>query len=176
MRLFGWIGAGALSLLLGTSTAAFAQQDKEQEVRPPQQEEPKAEPKHEEAKPGKEEGRPPKQDEMKPPKHEDQKSQHEPERPEGTREHARPAGKSARIPDEKFRSHFGREHRVVINRPVIVEGRPRFQSSGYWFEIVDPWPVGWAYTDECYVDYVDGEYFLFDVLHPGVRIALFVTL
>jgi hypothetical protein len=37
----------------------------------------------------------------------------------------------------------------VINRPVIVENRPRFQYRGYWFEIVDPWPVGWAYTDDC---------------------------
>jgi len=26
------------------------------------------------------------------------------------------------------------------------------------------------------VDYIDGEYFLFDLLHPGVRIALFVVM
>ena len=89
--------------------------------------------------------------------------------------HEHPAGKSVRIPDDKFRASFGRQHTVVIRRPVIVVGRPRFQYSGYWFEIVDPWPAEWAYTDDCYVDYVDGEYFLFNVLHPGVRIALFVA-
>ncbi|MFZ0813982.1 MAG: hypothetical protein WAM78_00615, partial [Candidatus Sulfotelmatobacter sp.] len=80
------------------------------------------------------------------------------------------------IPDDKFRASFGRQHTVVINRPVIVEGQPRFQYGGYWFNIVDAWPVGWAYTDQCYIDYVDGEYFLFDLLHPGARVAIVVVM
>jgi hypothetical protein len=42
--------------------------------------------------------------------------------------------------------------------------------------LVDAWPAGWAYTDDCYIDYIDGEYFLFDLLHPGVRIAVFVVM
>ena len=90
-------------------------------------------------------------------------------------EHGRPAGKSARIPEDRFRQHFGRQHTVVINRPVVVEGQPRFQYGGYWFVISDPWPPEWAYTDECYIDDVDGEYYLYDLMHPGVRIALFVV-
>jgi len=90
-------------------------------------------------------------------------------------EHGRPAGKSARIPEDKFRQHFGRQHTVVINRPVVVEGQPRFQYGGYWFVIADPWPSEWAYTDECYIDDVDGEYYLYDLTHPGIRIALFVV-
>ena len=85
------------------------------------------------------------------------------------------AGKGAHIPDDKFRAHFGRPHTFVVNRPVIVEGQPRFQYASYWFEIVEPWPVGWAYTDSCYIDFIDGEYFLFDLLHPGVRVAVFVV-
>jgi len=90
--------------------------------------------------------------------------------------HGQPAnGESAHIPDKDFKAHFGRQHTVVIHQPVIVEGQPRFQYGGYWFVISDPWPAGWAYTDSCYIDYVDGEYFLFDLLHPGVRIALFVV-
>ena len=187
MKKFSWVSTGFLSLLLGASTVVFAQND---DVKPPQQEEPK----QEEAKPRKDEVKPPKQDEAKPPKREQESrdqekpdqikpnqikpNQIEPnqEHPQQEMEHSRPAGKSQRIPDDKFRAHFGREHTVVINRPVIVEGQPRFQSGGYWFVISDPWPVGWAYTDQVYVDYVDGEYFLFDVLHPGVRVALFVTL
>ena len=28
----------------------------------------------------------------------------------------------------------------------------------------------------CYIDYIDGEYFLFDLLHPGIRIAVFVVI
>ncbi len=80
-----------------------------------------------------------------------------------------------RIPDDKFRTHFGREHHFRVSQPIIVENRPRFQSSGYWFEFVDVWPVDWSYSDDCYVDYIDGEYFLFDVVHPGVRLALVVV-
>jgi hypothetical protein len=84
------------------------------------------------------------------------------------------SGQSARIPDKDFKAHFGKQHTFVVNQPTIVEGQPRFQYSGYWFVISDPWPTGWAYTDSCYIDYIDGEYFLFDLLHPGVQIALVV--
>jgi hypothetical protein len=174
MKAYRWISAGVLPLLLLGGSAIVCAQDKEDADKPRQQE-PRPEPKQDEAKPPKE-VKPPR-DEAKPPKQEEQSREAKPdkEHPEQKMDHARPAGKSQHIPDEQFRSHFGREHTVVIRQPVIVEGRPRFQASGYWFEIVDPWPVGWAYTDDCYVDYIDGEYFLFDVLHPGVRVALFVT-
>jgi len=90
--------------------------------------------------------------------------------------HARPAGKGGHIPDDKFRSSFGRGHTFHVSRPVIVNNQPTFNYGGYSFVMVDAWPGGWAYTDDCYVDYVDGEYFLFDVLHPGVRIALYVSM
>ena len=81
-----------------------------------------------------------------------------------------------RIPDDRFREHFGREHVFVISRPVIVEGAPRFQYGGYWFVIANPWPVGWAYTDQVYVDYIDGEYFILSPVHPGVRVLINVVL
>jgi len=95
--------------------------------------------------------------------------------PEMKGDHARPAGKGGHIPDDKFRAHFGNGHHFSA-RGVIVAGQPQFRYGGYTFEFVDVWPVGWAYTDDCYIDYIDGEYFLFDLLHPGVRIALFVVL
>ncbi len=63
-----------------------------------------------------------------------------------------------------------------MNRVTVVEGRPRFQYGGYWFALVDAWPEDWAYPDDCYIDYIDDEYFLFDLLHPGVRIAVFVVM
>jgi hypothetical protein len=59
---------------------------------------------------------------------------------------------------------------------VVVDGQPRFESGGYTFVLVDPWPQDWAYTDDCYIDDVDGDYFLYDLLHPGMRIALFVVM
>jgi hypothetical protein len=169
------------------ATYSYAQEPRD-ESKPPQQEEPKAEPKHEAAPPRQNEMKPPHQDEAKPPKEERRDEKQESAKPpkdqarpaheqqgEQAERHERPAGRSTRIPDDKFRAKFGREHTVVIRQPVIVEGRPRFQFSGYWFDIVDPWPAEWLYTDDCYVDYIDGEYFLFNVRHPGVRIALFVT-
>jgi hypothetical protein len=183
MKLLGWVSTGAITLMLGASTVVLAQ-DRNDDVKPPQQQEEK----REEAKPRKEEAKPQKQDEARPKnnKENEQESRQQNDReadkaarqehPDQQRANARPVGKSERIPDDKFRQHFGREHVVVINRPVIVEGRPRFQNGGYWFEIVDPWPSDWLYTDQVYVDYIDGEYFLFNVAHPGVRIALFVTL
>jgi len=144
-------------------TFAYAQAT--EEVKPPQQEEQKPEPKEHKKK---DEAKPSKEESAKPAKQESgQKTEQA--------QHGRPAGKGVRIPDNKFRASFGRQHTFVVNRTVIVEGRPRFQYTGYWFEIIDPWPAYWAYTDECYVDYIDGEYFLFDVLHPGVRIAVFVV-
>jgi hypothetical protein len=87
-----------------------------------------------------------------------------------------PAGKGGHIPDDKFRSSFGRSHSFHPSRPTVVGGRPTFVYGGYSFILVDAWPAEWAYTDDCYIDYVDGEYFLFDLLHPGVRIALFVSM
>jgi hypothetical protein len=183
-KLYATAGIGMLAMMLGVPSAVWAQD----EPKPPNQEEPKAEPKPpaDAREPKVEEPKAPKQDEMKP-------GEENKQRPEASKqekntstegkqqerpEHAhvtKPAGKSAHIPDDKFRQQFGRQHTVVIRQPVIVEGQPRFQYSGYWFVIVDPWPADWAYTDDCYIDYVNGEYFLFDLLHPGVRIALFVT-
>ena len=81
-----------------------------------------------------------------------------------------------RIPDDKFRSHFGRDHHFRVSRPAVVSGQPRFEYGGFSFIMVDPWPVGWDYADDCYIDYVDGEYLLFDLAHPGVSIVLNVVL
>lgn len=179
-------------MLLGTFALS---QDPSQEPKPPQHEESRPEQDREATRPEQL-----KQDEAKPPKHDQDKQEKEREKQETAKpahddarpmenqqpqdhqaqqsrdEHARPAGKSAHIPDEKFRASFGRQHTFVVSRPVIVEGQPRFQYSGYWFTIVDPWPSEWLYTDQVYVDYIDGEYFLFDLLHPEVRVAVFVVM
>jgi hypothetical protein len=80
------------------------------------------------------------------------------------------------IPDDKFRGSFGREHHFAIHQVTTIQGQPGFAYGGYSFMLADGWPAGWAYTDDCYVDYIDGEYFLFDLLHPGVRIALIVVM
>jgi hypothetical protein len=180
--------------LLGATALIYAQDQHDdskpkEEATKPAQEEAKP-PKQEEAKPPKpEEAKPPMQNDAKPSREENQPMTRQNNRPNDqpsqaagheqmSQQPAQASGgqRGGHIPDDKFRANFGRQHTVVINRPTIVEGQPRFQYGGYWFNIVDPWPADWAYTDECYIDFVDGEYFLFDLLHPGVRVALFVVL
>jgi hypothetical protein len=81
-----------------------------------------------------------------------------------------------RIPDDRFRSNFGRGHEFSIGSPSMVDGYSRFQYGGFWFGFVQPWPDDWYYTDDVYIDYVDGGYFLFDPYYPGVRIAVSVVM
>lgn len=82
------------------------------------------------------------------------------------------------ISDDRFRSSFGEAHQfVIVNEPVLVVGGfPRFQVAGFWFALVDPWPEFWAanwyQTDDCYIDYSDGGYYLTDVRYPQVRLAI----
>jgi hypothetical protein len=83
---------------------------------------------------------------------------------------------SARIPDDRFRANFGREHVFVINQPEMVGGYSRFQYGGFWFGFVQPWPVGWYYTDDVYVDYIDGGYYLYNPYYPDARVSISVVL
>jgi hypothetical protein len=87
-----------------------------------------------------------------------------------------------RIPEDRFRAHFGRGHCFrVRNAPIIVvDGYPRFQYVGFWFSPVDPWPEYWSRTwyetDDVYVDYVNDGYYLYNRRDPGIAIAVNVSL
>jgi len=83
---------------------------------------------------------------------------------------------SGRIPDDRFRSHFGREHAFRIGTPVLVGGYSRFQYGGFWFGFVEPWPPGWYYTDDVYIDYVDGGYYMYNPYYPGARFSISVVI
>ncbi len=80
------------------------------------------------------------------------------------------AHERGRIPDDRFRASFGREHVFRVERR---EDR-RFQYGGFWFSYAQPWPADWAYSDDVYVDFIDGQYYLIDLRHPGVRLLLVV--
>jgi hypothetical protein len=190
-KLWTLAGIGVLSMTLGVPALTWAQEDekpKQEEAKPePKAAEPSADPKQDEMKPPKQDDMKPakQQDDMKPPKDDAKPSKADKQQTEPAaqpQEHpgknmAQPAnGNGGHIPDDKFKSHFGRSHTVVIRQPVMVGGQPRFQFGGYWFVISDPWPAGWLYTDDCYIDYVDGEYVLIDLAHPGVQIALVVVM
>ena len=59
---------------------------------------------------------------------------------------------------------------------MFESGAPRFFYGGYWCRFDDPWPEFWAddwyTTDDCYVVYSDGGYYLTDVRYPRTLIAV----
>jgi len=86
-----------------------------------------------------------------------------------------------RIPEDRFRAHFGRGHWFRVHRDpiIVVDGYPRFQHEGCWFSLVDPWPEYWSRTwyetDDVYVDYVNDGYYMYNRRHPGIAIAVNVS-
>lgn len=167
------IGTGALLLLFGISAPAFAQEQhdpQEQPAKPPEGR-PTDKPQAEQPKTPADKPRP--ENATKPPKDTERKPDAQ-QRPDdaGRAQHAG----NQRIPDDKFKAHFGREHTFHVGHPTIVEGHPRFQYGGYSFIIAQPWPTGWGYDDDVYVVDVNGMYYLVDVAHPGVQLELQVVL
>jgi cell wall-associated NlpC family hydrolase len=201
MKRLGVLSTAAMLLLLGNTASAYARQEQhEQEAKPENKPETKPA-KQEETKPAKQEAaKPEKQQEAQPAKQEAAKperqqqakaqpaqgksnnQQHAQRTPaEEQRQRAVPAlhlsaRGSARIPDDRFRANFGHEHVFVISQPVMVGGYSRFQYGGFWFGFVQPWPVGWYYTDDVYVDYVDGGYYLYNPYYPDARVSISVVL
>jgi len=155
---------------------------REPEANPPRNQEEEKQPKHPEAKlpepePETKPSKTEKQEVPSPSNEQQKKPAHE---QHGTSaQQARPAGKSAHIPAPQFKAHFGKQHTFSVKRVVttttIVPNQTQFVYVGYTFIFLDPWPADWLFTDDCYIDYVDDEYFLFDVFHPGIRVALFVV-
>lgn len=87
-----------------------------------------------------------------------------------------------RIPDARFGGYFGVDHGFRIGGLpfMVVGGFPRFQYEGYWFSMIDPWPGDWDDdwydTDDVYVSYMDNGYYLFNRRHPGMGIAISVSM
>jgi hypothetical protein len=162
-----------------------AKPEKQQEGQPAKQEASKPV-KQEQTKPAKQEAaaKPEKQQEAKgqPAQAKSNVQQHAQRTPaEEQKQRAVPALRlsvrgSARIPDDRFRANFGREHEFVISQPEMVGGYSRFQYGGFWFGFVQPWPVGWYYTDDVYVDYIDGGYYLYNPYYPDARVSISVVL
>ena len=100
-----------------------------------------------------------------------QQRQNAPQAAAGNREQPQGGhGRGQRIPEEKYRASFGREHRFHVHH-----GEQRFQNGGFWFEVVQPWPAAWVADDDCYVEEDGDEYFLVDLLHPDLRVEIVVV-
>lgn len=177
MRSFGVLSTGALLLCIGAAAPMAAQQSQEPK---PQRQEPKPS-KPAKTGPGGLQSREPDRG----------RRVEENEQQEVWRRHRahtwqtehrswqqRGGYRGFRIPDDRFRGRFGRDHWFRISgTPMMMVGRyPRFQYDGYWFRPVDPWPESWAddwyRQDDVYIDYTDGGYYLFNRNHPGMAMAL----
>ncbi|MGB9467103.1 MAG: hypothetical protein WBR10_18505 [Candidatus Acidiferrum sp.] len=175
--------------------------ERQPQAKPEKQQQAKALKQEQQAKPEKQQqqAKAPRQEQGKPEKQEQQakgqqqrnnstrqqqaSSSHGPQRTQQAvaRQRAQPelrlsARSSGRIPDDRFRSNFGREHHFRIGNPVLVGGYSRFQYGGFWFGFVQPWPVGWYYTDDVYIDYVDGGYYMYNPYYPGARFSVSVVI
>jgi hypothetical protein len=87
-----------------------------------------------------------------------------------------------RIPDDRYRGYFGRDHgfRIYGLPFLVVGGYPRFQYEGYWISLVDPWPEYWGNdwydNDDVYVTYADNGYYLYNRRYPNVGIAISISM
>src|SRR5882724_10142347 len=129
MTLKNFVSTAALSVLLGTAAMVCAQ-DEHNDAKP----RPEATKPPDEPRPSRQEEAKPRQDEAKPPKQE-KREQEKPstrERADQSEHHEQHAAgqRGARIPDDKFREHFGRQHTFVVNRVTVIDNQPRFQYGG----------------------------------------------
>jgi phage repressor protein C with HTH and peptisase S24 domain len=75
------------------------------------------------------------------------------------------------IPNDRFRAHFGREHKFHLSPAAYGKDR-RFEYGGYSFGFVDEWPVNWRPAEDLFVLQIDGGYYLCNRTYPGVNIPL----
>jgi flagellar motor protein MotB len=188
MKLVGAISTAVLTLALGIGIPAYAQQEQheqeENKDKPAQEKEKNPQPEKaakQEEKSAQQQDKNVKQEEKNAQQHETNskeekkaQQQHSQEaKPAKQDEHARSDGKG-RIPEDRFRAHFGQEHRFRVSQADYRNRR--FQYGGYWFGFVQPWPSNWLYTQDVYVIEIDGVYYLCNANYPGVNITLNVVL
>ena len=170
------IGTGALLLIFGVSAPAFAQEQHDPQDQPskPPDSKPTDRPQAEQPKTPDDKARP---ENAKPPKQTENKEQAQKPN-DAARENQAGNGHAAnnRIPDDKFKAHFGREHTFHVGHPVMTGGQSRFSYGGYSFYYVQAWPTGWGYEDDVYIIDVNGVYYLVDVAHPDVQLELQIVL
>jgi hypothetical protein len=181
MKLVGIIGTAVLSLTLGAAAPAYAQEEHGQRDEHAQQEDKKAQqdkPAQQEEKRGQPEEK--KVQQEKPAQQEEKHAQQEQkprqERPAAQHEQEaqRANGNHGRIPDDRYKANFGREHAFRVNQGDF--NNHRFQYGGYWFGFAAPWPNNWLYTQDVFVVDIGGVYYLCNPMYPGVNVELIVQL
>src|ERR1017187_9475920 len=144
MKLVGVISTAVLSLAPGVAAPAYAQQEQEQQQDKNTKQEEKSAQQHD--KNNKQEEKSAQQQdknnqqEQKNAQQQDRNNQQE--QKNAQQSHTQPAQHASgnRIPDDRYKANFGREHSFRVNQSDYSRDR-RFQYGGYWFGFVDPWPT-----------------------------------
>ena len=196
MKVIRITSAAILSLLLGIAASGYAEQEKqgEKQREPEKQAQPERQAKPEQqhaqqqkqaepAKQSKPEQQHAQQQKQAKPEQQQQHAQQQKQQEQNKQQHAQQqkrqdqragARGGGRIPEDRYRANFGREHTFRVSQ-ADYRGR-RFHYGGYWFGFVDPWPSNWLYTQNVYVVDMNGVYYLCNPMYPGVNIALSFTL
>ena len=174
MKVSTVLTTAVLFLFPGAIVPAYAQ-GHEQEKQPEQKQQAKPAPREQQAKPAQHaQQAKPASEPQRAASQQQAKPTQQPQRAAGQQQASRsqPAAGHGTIPEARFRASFGSGHTFHVNRSEFANGSGRFQYGGFWFNVVQPWPVGWLYTDSVYVDYLNGGYFLCNPVHPGVYISI----
>jgi hypothetical protein len=181
MKLVGIIGTAVLSLTLGAAAPVYAQQEEHQQDEHAQQEDKKVQqdkPARQEEKRGQPEEKKAQQEKpaQQEEKHAQQEQKPQQEKPAAQHEQQtqRADSNHGRIPDDRYKANFGREHTFRVNQGDF--NNHRFQYGGYWFGFAAPWPNNWLYTQDVFVVDIGGVYYLCNPMYPGVNVALIVQL
>jgi hypothetical protein len=181
MKALGITGTAMLALLFATSSPAWSQEhEQEQNGKPARQEEKKVPEKSakQEQRPVAQPAKNAKPEERNAPQHAAQPAKNAKPGERNAPQHAVQAqskqARGGRIPDDRFKANFGRQHAFHVSQRDY--GNRRFQYGGYSFGFVDPWPSNWLYTQDVYVVEINGVYYLCNPMYPGVNIALNIVL
>jgi outer membrane biosynthesis protein TonB len=189
MKATGIVSTAVLSLLLGTAALAYAQQDQQDKPAPRDEKAQKDKPAQpqdknntnqrernaqqqnsntkQEEKSAQQQDRNTKQEE----KNAQQQNQNNRQEEKNAQQVQRAGNGRGRIPEDRFRASFGREHSFRVNQADYSRDR-RFQYGGYSFLFVDAWPSNWLYTQDVFVVEINGVYYLCNPMYPGVNITL----
>jgi len=182
MKLVGIIGTAVLSLTLASPAYAQQEQHEQQEEQKakPAQDEKKAQPEKKQEEKSAQQEKNTKPDEKnareeKNAKPDEKSARQEQQRaPEAKPEKQEQHASAGRIPADRYKANFGREHTFRVSQSDFSSGR--FQYGGYWFGFGGAWPSNWLYTQDVYVIEIDGIYYLCNPMYPGVNLVISVTL
>jgi len=176
MKLAGIIGTALLSLILAAPVYAQEQHDqeeqkdqKEQTAKPAQDEK-----KAETEKSAKQDEKGAQQEKNTKPEEKNAQENNKQEEKNAQQQHAQPAKNAGRIPADRYKANFGREHTFRVTQGDY--NNHRFQYGGYWFGFAAPWPSNWLYTQQVFVVDIGGVYYLCNPTYPGVNVELNITL